>query len=320
MSDEKAPLIVVCGEALVDLFVEPGINGTLDVNARLAGAPFNLAIGIARLGGHVALAAGLSSDIFGQSLRAQLNGEQVHTDFIETYNEPTNLVIVGRNTKGEPTYDFPVKDSADRKLKLQRLRDTSRPVAAITFGSYLFAFPESGNALLEMIEKMKDTALICLDPNIRLGMIADPRIWKEAFETFTPLCDIVKASEEDMLAIYPDQDHDQIARKILNQGPSLFIITRGKDGVSAWHRSGAKIALKSHPIDVKDTVGAGDSFLAALLIHLQKNHALQRNRLADISHETLLAALKFANHAAAITCSRFGADLPRLRDLTEDLS
>lgn len=319
MSDENAPLIVVCGEALVDLFVEPRINGALDVNARLAGAPFNLAIGLARLGGKAALATGLSSDMFGQSLRAQLQAEHVETDFIETYDAPTNLVIVGCNAKGDPSYDFPIKDSADRKLQLHGLRDTSRPVAAITFGSYLFAFPESQKALLSAIRLQKDTALICLDPNIRLGMIGDPLIWKKAFEIFVPLCDIIKASEEDMAALYPDEDHDQIARQILNQGPNLVIITRGKDGVSAWHKSGIGITLKSHHVDVKDTVGAGDSFLAAFLIHAQKNNMLQKHRLATISHDALLAALHFANHAAAITCGRFGADLPRLSDLPQNL-
>lgn len=319
MSDAKAPLIVVCGEALVDLFVEPRINGALDVNARFAGAPFNLAIGLARLGGKAALAAGFSSDMFGQSLRAQLHAEHVETDFIETYEAPTSLVIVGRNAKGDPSYDFPIKDSADRKLQLHGLRDTSRPVAAITFGSYLFAFPESQSALRSMIGKKKSASLICLDPNIRLGMIGDPLIWKEAFETFVPLCDIIKASEDDMAALYPDEDHDQIARQILNQGPNLVVITRGKNGVSAWHKSGIEITLKSHHVDVIDTVGAGDSFLAAFLIHLQKNNALQKHRLATISHDTLLAALTFANHAAAITCSRFGADLPKLADLPDDL-
>lgn len=315
MSDDLKPLIVVCGEALVDLFVHPQPNGALDVNARLAGAPFNLAIGIARLGGHAALAAGLSSDMFGQSIITQLHAEHVDTDFIETYDAPTNLVIVGRNAKDEPTYDFPVQGSADRKLQLLRLHDTSRQISAITLGSYLIAFPESRKALLAVISKKRDASLICLDPNVRLGMIADCQIWKDAFETFAPLCDIIKASEEDIDAIYPGRDHDRIAKQILNQGPKLVIITRGRDGVSAWHKNGTTVSLESHKVLVKDTVGAGDSFFAALLMHLQGHDALHKDRLSDLSREALLAALSFANRAAAITCSRFGADLPRQSDL-----
>lgn len=318
MSDDVTPLIVVCGEALVDLFVHPKKEGALDVTARLAGAPFNLTIGIARLGGNAALAAGLSSDMFGQSILNQLIAEHVDTEFIELHDAPTNLVIVGRNAKDEPTYDFPLQGSADRKLELHKLRDTLRPIAAITFGSYLFAFPESQRALLSAIGAQRDTALICLDPNVRLGMIADPHVWRQAFETFTPLCDLIKASEEDMQAIYPDQDHERIAREILDQGPSLFIITRGKDGVSAWHKNGERITLESHQIAIKDTVGAGDSFLAALLIYLQNNDVLQKSHFIDVSRDTLLAALNYANRAAAITCCRFGADLPRLNDLSQD--
>lgn len=317
MTDDSRPLIVVCGEALVDLFVRPETNGLIDVSARLAGAPFNLAIGIARLGGRSALAAGLSSDMFGHALINQLHAENVDTNFIETYDAPTNLVVVGRNAKNEPTYDFPVKESADLNLQLIHVHDALKPIAAITFGSYLMAFPKSQQALLSVLRQRQAQSLICLDPNIRLGMISDPLVWRHALELFVSLCDIIKASDEDIEAIYPHEDQDQIAKRILEQGPQLFIITRGKGGISAWHKSGTSITLESHKIDVMDTVGAGDSFLAAFLIYLQKNDVLQKSRLADMSYDTLVAALNYANRAAAITCSRFGADLPRHSDLAE---
>ena len=319
MINAPSPLIVVCGEALVDLFVRAEDDGTLDVSARLAGAPFNLAIGIARLGGRAALAAGLSTDMFGQSFRRQLEAEKVELDFIETHEAPTNLVIVGRNAKGDPTYDFPIKDSADRKLNLQHLRDTSLPMAAITFGSYLMAFPESQQALFSVLGQRQKQSLICLDPNIRLGMISDPLVWRHAFELFVPLCDIIKASEEDVEALYPEKDHDQVAKHVLDQGPKLFIITRGQKDVSAWQTNGTKLTFESHKIDVKDTVGAGDSFFAALLIHLQKCGVLEKHEFAKLSKEVLHSALDFANRAAAITCSRFGADLPRQADLVDEL-
>ena len=320
MNHVASPLIVVCGEALVDLFVRAEADGALDVSARLAGAPFNLAIGLARLGGRSALAAGLSTDMFGQSFRRHLEAEKVEADFVEIYEAPTNLVIVGRNAKGDPTYDFPIKDSADRKLNLQHLRDTSLPIAAITFGSYLMAFPESQQALLSVLRQRKIQSLICLDPNIRLGMISDPLVWRHAFELFVPLCDIIKASEEDIEAIYPEKDHDQVARHVLDQGPKLFIMTRGKKDVLAWQNNGTKLTSESQKIDVKDTVGAGDSFFAALLMHFQQCGALEKHRLATLSKENLLAALRYANRAAAITCSRLGADLPRKGEMAENLS
>lgn len=320
MNHAASPLIVVCGEALVDLFVRAEADGALDVSARLAGAPFNLAIGLARLGGRSALAAGLSTDLFGQSFRRHLEAEKVEGDFIEIYEAPTNLVIVGRNAKGDPTYDFPIKDSADCKLNLQHLSDTSLPIAAITFGSYLMAFPESQQALLSVLRQRQIQSLICLDPNIRLGMISDPLVWRHAFELFVPLCDIIKASEEDIEAIYPEKDHDQVAKNVLDQGPKLFIMTRGKKDVSAWQYNGTKLTSESQKIDVKDTVGAGDSFFAALLIQLQQCGALEKQGLATLSKENLLAALDFANRAAAITCSRLGADLPRKGEIADNLS
>jgi len=320
MNHAASPLIVVCGEALVDLFVRAEADGALNVSARLAGAPFNLAIGLARLGGRSALAAGLSTDLFGQSFRRHLEAEKVEGDFIEIYEAPTNLVIVGRNAKGDPTYDFPIKDSADCKLNLQHLSDTSLPIAAITFGSYLMAFPESQQALLSVLRQRQIQSLICLDPNIRLGMISDPLVWRHAFELFVPLCDIIKASEEDIEAIYPEKDHDQVAKNVLDQGPKLFIMTRGKKDVSAWQYNGTKLTSESQKIDVKDTVGAGDSFFAALLIQLQQCGALEKQGLATLSKENLLAALDFANRAAAITCSRLGADLPRKGEIADNLS
>ena len=319
MNHAASPLIVVCGEALVDLFVRTEADGSLDVSARLAGAPFNLAIGIARLGGRAALAAGFSTDMFGQSFRRHLEAEEIERYFIEIYEAPTNLVIVGRNAKGDPTYDFPIKDSADRKLNLQHLRDTSLPIAAITFGSYLMAFPESQQALLSVLRQRQNQSLICLDPNIRLGMISDPLVWRHAFELFVPLCDIIKASEEDIEAIYPEKDHDQVAKHVLDQGPKLFIITRGKKDVLAWQYNGTKLTSESQKIDVKDTVGAGDSFFAALLIHLQKCGVLDKHKFAKLSKEDLHTALNFANRAAAMTCSRSGADLPRQADLVDEL-
>ena len=260
-----------------------------------------------------------STDMFGQSFRRHLEAEKVKPDFIEIYDAPTNLVIVGRNAKGDPTYDFPIKDSADRKLNLQHLRDTSLPIAAITFGSYLMAFPESQQALLSVLRQRQNQSLICLDPNIRLGMISDPLVWRHAFELFIPLCDIVKASEEDIETIYPEKDHDQVAKHVLDQGPKLFIITRGKKDVLAWQYNGTKLTSESQKIDVKDTVGAGDSFFAALLIHLQKCGVLDKHKFAKLSKEDLHTALNFANRAAAMTCSRSGADLPRQADLVDEL-
>lgn len=310
MREVDTPLIVVCGEALVDLFVDISECGTISCTPRLAGAPFNLAVGLARLGGKSALCSGLSTDPFGKALRAALIRESVSIDFIEEYDDPTMLVIISRDASGHPTYQFPVTVSADRKLTARNVKTTARSIGAITFGSYPLVFHESQHHLFELLNLHGSKTVMCLDPNVRLGILGDPAQWRAAFEKFSPRMDIIKASSEDLEHLYPRQGPSDIATQCLAAGVSLFIVTQGANGATIWFGKNETFSVAGNTVDIVDTVGAGDSFLAAFLMKLQRTGALSKSLLEKLSADQLRDAMVYAGKAAAITCSRGGADLP----------
>ncbi len=311
MPERETQLTVVCGEALIDLFVTALDTGGLEIVPRLGGAPYNLAVGLARMGQPVALCAGMSSDIFGVALRRQLLSEGVSDEFLEEYVEPTMLVVIGRTADGRPIYGFPVTTSADRQLAGQRFDGPHTPVGTLVLGSHLMVVPATQSRLLRIVQAKCSGMLICLDPNIRLGIITDARMWRDAFEKFLPYVDLVKASDEDIAALYPEFDSvDAAATAWLHQGVRLVIVTMGAGGATAYFGSNNKLEVPGEVVDIVDTVGAGDSFLAALLTSLREQHFGEKATLAEIESEAMAQAMRFSIAAATITCGRRGADLP----------
>jgi fructokinase len=128
------------------------------------------------------------------------------------------------------------------------------------------------------------------------------------------LAHLVKVSDEDLGLLYPSETPEQVATRWLTQGASLVAVTRGRDGASAWTRS-AQANVPSPATQVVDTVGAGDTFQAALLTWLDEHDALTPAALSSLDAASLDALLGFAARAAAITCSRRGADMPRRSEL-----
>jgi fructokinase len=171
-------------------------------------------------------------------------------------------------------------------------------------------FPDPQRHLLGIVADKKSDTLICLDPNIRLGIVPDTHLWREAVEKFLPLVDMVKASEEDIAALYPDVPVDTVAAAWLAKGARLVIVTAGGEGATAWLGNHEKFTIKGVAVNVIDTVGAGDSFLAALLSSLREQQVLTKTTFDGLTADILAKAMRMANIAASITCSRLGADLP----------
>lgn len=105
------------------------------------------------------------------------------------------------------------------------------------------------------------------------------------------------------------------AERLLARGASLFVVTRGGNGVRAWHRNAGMIEVKAPAVEVVDTIGAGDSFQAALLFALARLKRIERARLQSIDAEELDKVLSFACQCAALTCTRAGADPPRIGEV-----
>ncbi|NIM43866.1 MAG: carbohydrate kinase [Hydrogenophaga sp.] len=306
-------MFLVCGEALFDVFAVARTPTGLSLDARVGGSPFNLAVGLARLAQPVSLLTTVSNGFLGERLMQALREEGVGTHTAQRSDAPTTLSLVGTDAAGVPSYAFYGDGGADRWLAPEAVVDLPDATHAICLGSYTTVVGETAHSLRALVERHRHRALIAYDPNVRLNVQPDAAVWREQLRWMLPRADLLKVSEED-LALIDGRAPQAFAHEALASGVSLVVVTRGAYGAVAWTaRHHAEVPAPA--VDVVDTVGAGDTFQAALLTWLAERGALGREALGDLSAPTLHSALGFATQAAAITCGRRGADLPRRAEL-----
>ncbi|MEM1385091.1 MAG: carbohydrate kinase [Pseudomonadota bacterium] len=306
-------MFVVCGEALWDLFVAEG-DGGLVMDARIGGSPFNVAVGLARLGQPSALFTGLSRDSLGQRLEAALHSEGVATEFLLRNDRPTTLALVDWGPDGRPVYAFYGDQSADRAVTASDLPALSKAVWGLHAGSYSLVVEPVGAALLALFEAQAGQRLLTLDPNVRPTVEPDIGLWRDRVERFVALADLVKVSDEDIDLLYPGRAIDEIAGRWRELGAGSVIVTRGGDGAEAFSAAG-KAAVPGRQVALVDTVGAGDTFHAALIVGLAERGYVTGRAVRALDTAALTSLLDFAVAAASVTCTRRGADLPRRDEL-----
>lgn len=310
-------MYLICGEALFDFFnLEPGPRtGELTYKAIAGGSPFNVAIGLRRLGSEAALFGGISSDYLGARLRRVLAEEGVCGDYLIGSDAPTTLAMVGVDAQGSPQYAFRGEGCADRQLRLEHLPQLSEGVRGIHVGSYSLVVTPIADTLLELVRREGGRRLISLDPNVRLNVEPDIALWRQRIEAFAAHAHLIKVSEEDLGLLYPDEDPQAVARRWLGQHCYLVFLTHGGQGASVHSATHGQWRVPAVAVQTRDTVGAGDTFQAALLSHLARHGLDSPHGLAAISREQLDAMLALAVRAAALTCSRVGPDLPHWHEL-----
>ena len=306
-------MFVICGEALWDLFAGESDAG-LGFDARIGGSPFNVAVGLSRLGQKAALFTGISTDRLGERLVAALQHEGVETSMLVRTPRPTTLSLVDVGADGVPAYAFYGDGAADRRVTTADLPEFGPDVWGVHAGSYSIAVEPVGSTLLRLFEREKGRRLLTLDPNVRLAVQPERGLWRERIERYIGVCDLAKVSDEDLGLIYPGATAHEIAGRWLEAGARLVVVTRGSGGAEAF-RPGEQIAVPSLPVDVVDTVGAGDSFQAALIAGLAERAVWNGPALDALENEQIQSLLAFAGSAAALTCSRRGADPPRRDEL-----
>jgi fructokinase len=307
-------MFVVCGEALFDLFLAGEDERGLDMRAVPGGSPFNLAIGLARLGERVAFLGGISTDFLGDRLLRVLERENVETGLVARRSAPTTLSLVGRDPHGQPAYAFLGENAADRALTATQLPVLPDAVKAIAVGSYALVVEPIGSFIRALVARESPHRLICCDLNVRPSIEPDPARWRDWLGAMLPHLHLLKMSDEDFGWLFPDADEADLTTQWLASGPSLVAITRGGKGASLMTRT-ARIDVPAVPVVLVDTVGAGDTFQAALLAGLARRQALTPAALSGLSAADLAAIGALAVTAAAITCGRRGADLPRAAEL-----
>jgi fructokinase len=307
-------MFVVAGEALMDVFTGATTPTGIALDARIGGSPLNVAFGLARLGQQVAFLGGISNGELGNRLLDALRAEGVSLDAVHRSGAPTTISLIGVDAKGVPEYAFYGTGAADRTLPLAALERMPADAAVLHVGSYTMVVGDTAATQRALVDRVHGRTVVSYDPNLRLNVEPDLAVWRETLEWMLPRTDVLKLSDEDLGLLYPGIDPAAFAADCLGKGAGLVALTRGGQGAFAWHASGV-VDVPPVKVDVIDTVGAGDTFQAALLTRLAELGALSPDGVRGMGAATLLDAMRFASQAAAITCSRRGADLPRRAEL-----
>ena len=306
-------MYLVCGEALFDFFAQADSNeqtNQVDFKAIAGGSPFNVAVGLRRLGVDAGLFAGLSTDYLGKRLKHVLLNEGVSDQYWLEIDAPTTLAMVALDASGVPTYSFRGEGCADRQLQPQHLPTLGPEVRGLHIGSFSLVVQPIADTLLALVQRESGQRLISLDPNVRLNPQPDIDVWRQRINQLIPYADLIKVSDEDLELLYPGQDPLQIAESWLGQRCQLLFLTRGSQGASVFSRQHGHWSVPAQSITVADTVGAGDTFQAAVIAWLTEHGLDSIDGLQQLNNTQIAALLDFACRAAALTCSKTGPDLP----------
>ncbi len=308
-------MFLVCGEALFDFFLE-GEEGPAAATfaARAGGSPFNVALGLSRLGVRSGLLTGLSTDMLGARLARVLADEGVSTAYAIPTTRPTTISLVGLDAAGVPAYQFYGAGSADTGVTPADLPALGDEVAGLHFGSYSIAVAPVADAFAALA-RAKSHRFVSLDPNVRPTVEPDMDVWRARLDALIPHTDLLKISAEDLAALRPGQAAEAFAADVIARGVRLAVVTDGGDTAHGWTASGLHAAATPPAVTVIDTVGAGDTFQAALIASLMREPEGPSAALDALDAPGLRTMLELAARAAALTCSRRGADLPRAAEL-----
>lgn len=302
-------MIVVCGEALVDLVF--GADGRLTPVP--GGGPFNTARTLARLGAPVSFLGRISTDAFGQWLASTLDGDGVDLSLVSRGDEPTTLAVARLDAARAARYEFyHLGTSAPSLVPAMVPAQLGQEVDALHVGSLGLVLEPMASTLFELLRREGDQRPVMLDPNVRPALASSADAYRTRLESALALSTIVKTSLEDVRWLYPDVELEAAAGLMLAAGTRLVVITLGAEGAAGFTGS-VQTRVPAPYVDVVDTIGAGDAFGAALLAWLREHRLLAKDLSLD--GPELESALEFACRAASFTCGRAGADPPRRDEL-----
>jgi fructokinase len=312
-------MLLSSGDALVDFLPVKAVDGRDAVVPVVGGSCLNIAVGMARLGAPSGFVGGISTDLFGRMIADHASASQVDLRYATRGDHQTTLAFV-RTVGGEPQYAFYDEATASRNWVYRRGSIPFDEIEAIHVGSTTLANDRGAAEALAMIEDAGGSVTISFDPNCRPNLVRDKARYVDQMNGFAARADIVRMSDVDFDFLYGGSDYAPRAQSMVAAGTSLVVVTRGIKGAQAWHREAGAVEVVAPTVDVVDTIGAGDSFQAALLFALRTIGRIGKGALARMNSDELFRALSFAASCAAITCSRAGADPPRLSDVGAELS
>ncbi len=305
--------VLAVGESLIDVVDAPDVDGSPILVEHPGGSPMNIALGVARLGVPVTLLTALGADERGEAIVQHLESAGVTIAPESFRDEQTSSATAHIQTDGSAEYDFDVRWSLPDGIRM--------PAADIVHAGSLGAFVEPGasTVVAGLREARAAGAVVTFDPNIRPALVGPHPVAFERFAEIAALSTLLKLSDEDAAWLYPGASADDAIDRILALGPALVVVTRGGDG-AILATAAERMSVAGAPVVVADTIGAGDSFMSALICRLAAmldegiaSEALRDGSAFDAARLQDLGA--FAARCAAVTVSRAGANPPTLAEL-----
>ena len=306
--------VTVIGEAIVDLLpvASPGT-----FQAVPGGSPYNVAVGLARLGHDTTLMARLADTAFGRILRDHAQAEGIDLHAAPRAAEQSTLAVVSLDASARASYDFYLEGTADWQWTAEETARAPGATAVLHFGSIASWTPPGDARILELAHRLRDRGdvLITYDPNVRPGLLLDHRHGQRVAERAIGLAHVAKASSDDVAWLYPDLAPEEVARHWLRLGATVVVITSSADGAYAYTADGGSVRRPALDVAVVDTVGAGDSFTAGLIGSLIGRGQHTPENLARCPANQLAGALDDAILVASLNCERRGNDPPTAADV-----
>ncbi|KRR11579.1 carbohydrate kinase family protein [Bradyrhizobium valentinum] len=312
-------MLLSCGDALVDFLPVKSSDGRDAAVPVVGGSCLNIAVGMARLGAPAGFVGGISTDLFGRMIAEHASASQVDLRYVTRSEHQTTLAFV-RTIAGEPQYAFYDEATASRNWTYQRGSIPFDEIEAVHVGSTTLANDNGAAQALAMIEDAGGSTTISFDPNCRPNLVRHKARYVDQMNAFAAAADIVRMSDVDFEFLYGGNDYAGKAKSLIEAGAGLVVVTRGIKGAQAWHRGAGAVEVQAPAVDVVDSIGAGDSFQAALLFALHTIGRIKTHPLSQMNSNQLCRVLSFASICAAFTCGRAGADPPRQTDVGPALS
>lgn len=296
------------------------LSDTATPRAHVGGSPLNVAVGLSRLDRPVWFAGRLGRDEYGDMIAAHLSTNGVHS-LLEADAAPTSVATARLDPTGAASYEFQLDwtlPAADALVEQLRASAEGR-LAHVHAGSIATMLAPGDASVMGLLEAVSADTTISYDPNVRPTIVPDRAFARARAEESVRLSDVVHASDEDVAWLYPDRPLLESLKAWQQAGPALVVMTRGAEDIVAVTADHV-VERPIIPVDVADTVGAGDSFTAALLAALDDRDLLgaeNRERLHAVDRADIESVLIYASRASAITASRLGADPPTRAELAD---
>jgi fructokinase len=306
-------VIASLGEALID-FTQV-VEGSRLTGFRLhpGGSPYNVGVGVARLGAPAAFAGRISDDLFGAILKDNLRASEVDTRLVRNGTEPSGLAFIAPSP-GDVGYELRVAGTTASALSREDLQPADfAGVAILHFGSLGVALQPSRQAVLSLVTALHGRVLVTFDPNVRSHAVTDWDSYGAAVEQCMRLADLVKLSDQDLHLLGGGLERCPAPVVVTTSGPS------GSE-VSFGPRRQLRLHCPAAPATMVDPIGAGDAYMAGLLVALLERRVVTRERLATLDSADWWQVLRFAHVVAALACERPGADPPGRPEVEERLA